>query len=156
MTFPWQVIYPLDLVSGWQASIQESALLAAEFTGTFYVVLTQATPSSFDRFLSRGTLLILSLAEVCTKMAKFRENDMGPQARQFEEATSLMRWSQGLWYSGGHHLHGLRAEPVVTAGLLSNHARFCMLRIEYECQRRCGMRSHGMRSHGILKPYPTS
>eukprot|EP00439_Symbiodinium_sp_Y106_P073314 s729_g13.t2 len=57
----YRVVRPHEFLSGSSTiedNILESAPLAAEFTGTFFVVLTQ----------------------ICTKMSKLVEHDMGPQA----------------------------------------------------------------------------
>ncbi|CAE7348011.1 NIP1-1 [Symbiodinium necroappetens] len=57
----FRVVRPHEFLSGSseiEDNILESAPLAAEFTGTFFVVLTQ----------------------ICTKMSKLVEHDMGPQA----------------------------------------------------------------------------
>mmetsp|Transcript_55089 Transcript_55089/g.103284 ORF Transcript_55089/g.103284 Transcript_55089/m.103284 type:complete len:515 (+) Transcript_55089:77-1621(+) len=68
-----------------EESLQESALLAAEFMGTFFVVLTQ----------------------VCTKMTRLNQNNMGPQA--FGTAAAVISMVYALRDVSGAHFN-----PAVT------------------------------------------
>mmetsp|Transcript_117003 Transcript_117003/g.164437 ORF Transcript_117003/g.164437 Transcript_117003/m.164437 type:complete len:517 (+) Transcript_117003:64-1614(+) len=90
----YRVVRPHEFLSGSSTiedNILESAPLAAEFTGTFFVVLTQ----------------------ICTKMSKLVEHDMGPQA--FGTAAAVISMVYAFRDVSGAHFN-----PAVTLAVRSS------------------------------------